>query len=99
MFTILFLDNRHRVIAFEELFTGTIDAASVYPREVVKLTLELHTAELTFTHNHPSCPPEPSASYKALTERLKAALALLDIRTLDHIVIGDNDTVCFAARG
>ena len=99
VFAALFLDNRHRVIGFEELFRGTIDAASVYPREVVKRALDLHAAALIFTHNHPSGVAEPSASDKALTQRLKAALALVDIRTLDHIVVGDHATVSFAERG
>lgn len=99
VFAALFLDNRHRVIAFEELFRGTIDAASVYPREVVKRALELNAAAIIFTHNHPSGLPEPSAADKSLTQRLKAGLALVDIRTLDHIVVGDCTTVSFAERG
>lgn len=98
VFAALFLDNRHRVIAFEELFRGTIDGASVHPREVVRRALHHNAAALILAHNHPSGVAEPSASDEAITRRLKDSLALVDIRVLDHFVIGD-DCVSFAERG
>ena len=97
-FCVLFLDTRHRVIAYEELFTGTIDGATVYPRVVCKRALELNAAALIIAHNHPSGIPEPSLADQAITRRLKDALALLDIRLLDHFVVGDK-AVSMAARG
>lgn len=99
VFAALFLDNRHRVLAFEELFQGTIDAASVYPREVVRRALTLNAAALIVAHNHPSGVAEPSRADETLTGRLRDALALVDIRLLDHFVIGDGETVSFAERG
>lgn len=99
VFACLFLDNRHRVIAFEELFRGTIDGASVPPREVVKRALQLNAAAVIFAHNHPSGVAEPSEADKRLTERLRDALGLLDIRVLDHFVVGDGSPVSFAERG
>ncbi len=99
VFACLFLDNRHRVIACEELFRGTIDGASVYPREVVKAALRHNAAAVIFGHNHPSGVGEPSRADERLTERLQAALALVDIRVLDHLVIGDGEPVSFAERG
>ncbi len=99
VFACLLLDNRHRVIAFEELFRGTIDAASVYPREVVKLALTRNAAALIVAHNHPSGVAEPSRADELLTRRLRDALALVDIRLLDHFVIGDGEAVSFAERG
>lgn len=99
VFACLLLDNRHRVIAFEEMFRGTIDAASVYPREVVKLALARNAAALIVAHNHPSGVAEPSRADETLTRRLKEALALVDIRLLDHFVIGDGEVVSFAERG
>jgi DNA repair protein RadC len=98
VFAALFLDQRHRVICFEELFTGTIDGASVYPREVVKKALQYNSAAIIFAHNHPSGVAEPSAADKHITQRLKDALALIDVRVLDHFVIGD-EVVSFAERG
>jgi DNA repair protein RadC len=98
VFAVLFLDNRHRVITYEELFTGTIDGASVHPREVVRRALAHNAAALIFAHNHPSGVAEPSAADAAITRRLKEALALIDVRVLDHIVIGD-DAVSLAERG
>lgn len=98
VFAVLFLDNRHRVIAYEELFTGTIDGASVHPREVVRRALAHNAAALIFAHNHPSGIAEPSAADAAITRRLKEALGLIDVRVLDHIVIGD-DAVSLAERG
>ncbi len=99
VFACLFLDNRHRVICFEELFTGTIDGASVHPREVLKRALHHNAAAVIFAHNHPSGVAEPSQADRSITQRLKQALSLIDIRILDHFVIGDSETVSFAERG
>ena len=99
VFACLFLDNKHRMIAFEELFRGTIDGASVYPREVVKQALSNNAAAVIFAHNHPSGIAEPSQADHNITQRLKSALELVDIRVLDHIVIGDGETVSFAETG
>ena len=100
VFACLFLDNRHRVIAFDELFTGTLDGASVHPREVVKRALTHNAAAVIFAHNHPSGVAEPSSADTSLTQHLKNALALVDIRVLDHIIIGDGEqTVSLAERG
>ncbi|MFO7705489.1 MAG: DNA repair protein RadC [Halopseudomonas sp.] len=99
VFACLFLDNQHRVIAFEELFQGTLDSASVYPREVLKRALSLNAAAVILTHNHPSGVAEPSQADQLLTRRLKEALALVDIRVLDHLVVGDGEPVSFAERG
>ncbi|HIQ07366.1 MAG TPA: JAB domain-containing protein [Thiotrichaceae bacterium] len=98
VFACIFLDNRHRVIEYEELFMGTIDSASVYPREVVKKVLGYNAAAIIFAHNHPSGIAEPSESDREITGRLKQALALIDVRVLDHFVIGD-EVVSFAERG
>ncbi|MCG6401471.1 RadC family protein [Vibrio fluvialis] len=98
-FYILFLDNQHRVIRDEVLFEGTIDAASVYPREVVKRALHHNAAALILAHNHPSGVAEPSQADRRITQRLTDALALVDIRVLDHFVVGDGDVVSFAERG
>ncbi|MBT8065319.1 MAG: DNA repair protein RadC [Xanthomonadales bacterium] len=99
VFACLFLDTRHRVIAFEELFHGTIDGATVYPRVVAEKALHHGAAALIAAHNHPSGISEPSLADQAITRRLKEALALLDIRLLDHFVIGDGRPVSLAARG
>ncbi len=99
VFACLFLDNRHRVIAFEELFRGTIDGASVHPREVVRHCLAHNAAAVIFAHNHPSGVAEPSAADRAITLRLRDALALVDIRVLDHFVIGSGDPTSLARRG
>ena len=99
VFACLFLDNRHRVIHFEEMFRGTIDGASVYPREVVKRALQLNAAAVILAHNHPSGVAEPSQADRNITRRLAEALALVDIRVLDHIVVGDGELVSFAERG
>ena len=98
VFAVLFLDQRHRVIRFDEMFRGTIDGASVYPREVVKKALEYNAAAVIFAHNHPSGVAEPSQSDERITQRLKEALGLVDIRVLDHFVVGD-EVVSFAERG
>ncbi len=99
VFACLYLDNQHRVLGFEELFRGTLDGASVYPREVVKAALKSNAAALIFAHNHPSGVAEPSAADRSLTQRLRAALALVDIRVLDHLVVGDGEAVSLAERG
>jgi DNA repair protein RadC len=99
VFACIYLDNQHRVLAFDELFRGTIDGASVYPREVVKAALKRNAAALILAHNHPSGVAEPSAADRQLTRRLKDALALVDIRVLDHVVVGDGETVSLAERG
>lgn len=99
VFGALFLDNRHRLIAFEKLFTGTIDGASVYPREVVKRALALNAGALILTHNHPSGDTEPSTADQSITRRLKAALALIDVRVLDHIVVSATATMSMSERG
>ncbi len=99
VFACLFLDTRHRVIAFEELFHGTIDGATVYPRVVAEKALQHGAAALIVAHNHPSGISEPSLADQAITRRLKDALALLDIRLLDHFVVGEGSPVSMAARG
>ncbi len=99
VFACLFLDNRHRVICFEELFRGTIDGATVHPREVVKTALAHNAAAVILAHNHPSGVAEPSRADEMLTRRLKDALALVDIRVLDHIVVGEGNAVSLAERG
>lgn len=98
VFAALFLDQRHRVICFEELFTGTIDGASVYPREVVKKALAYNAAAIIFAHNHPSGVAEPSQADRRITQKLTDALALVDIRVLDHFIVGE-EVVSFAERG
>lgn len=99
VFAIVYLDSRHRVIGFEELFRGTIDGASVHPREVVKQALAKNAAAVILTHNHPSGLAEPSQADELITRRLKEALALVDIRVLDHLVVGDAVCESFAERG
>ena len=99
VFACLLLDNRHRVIAFEELFRGTIDGASVHPREVVRLVIRFNAAAVILAHNHPSGVAEPSRADIQLTRRLTDALALVDVRVLDHVVIGEGDGVSLAERG
>jgi DNA repair protein RadC len=99
VFCCVYLDNRNRVIAFEELFRGTIDGASVHPREVVKEALARNAAAVILAHNHPSGIAEPSQADELITRRLKEALALVDIRVLDHLVVGDEVCESFAERG
>jgi DNA repair protein RadC len=99
VFACLLLDNRHRVIRYEELFRGTIDGASVHPREVVRLVLESNAAAVIFAHNHPSGLAEPSQADLRITQRLKDALALVDVRVLDHHIIGDGSGTSLAERG
>lgn len=99
VFAILLLDSQHRVIQFVELFRGTIDSASVYPREVVSLVLEKKAAAVIVCHNHPSGIAEPSQADRRITERLKNALSTIDASLLDHMVVGDREIVSFAERG
>jgi DNA repair protein RadC len=99
VFACLFLDNRHRVIEVEELFRGTIDGASVHPREVVRRALAHNAAAVIFAHNHPSGVAEPSGADERITRRLKEALALVDVRVLDHLIVGDGPIVSLAERG
>lgn len=99
VFACLFLDNQHHILEFEELFRGTIDGASVYPREVLKKALEYNAAAVIFAHNHPSGISEPSQADKQITDKLKQALNLVDIRVLDHFIIGDGVPYSFAEHG
>jgi len=99
VFTCLYLDNQHRVLAMEELFHGTIDGAAVYPREVVKRCLHNNAAAVIFAHNHPSGVAEPSQADIAITRRLREALNTVDVRVLDHVVVGHAEVVSFAERG
>jgi DNA repair protein RadC len=99
VFCCLFLDNRHRLIAFDELFRGTIDGASVHPREVVRQALHRNAAAVILAHNHPSGVAEPSQADELITLRLRDALALVDIRVLDHLIVGDTRCVSLAERG
>ncbi len=99
VFAALFLDSRHRALAFEELFRGTIDGAEVHPREIVRRALAHNAAAVIVGHNHPSGSREPSAADRAVTSQLKQSLALVDVRLLDHFVVGDGAAVSLAARG
>jgi len=98
VFACLFLDNKHRVIEYEELFRGTIDSASVHPREVLRRAIHHNAAAVIFAHNHPSGVAEPSQSDHRITDKLKDALGMVDVRVLDHFIIGD-DVVSFAEKG
>ncbi len=99
VFACLWLDNRHRMISLDELFRGTINGASVHPREVLRMALRRNAAAVILAHNHPSGIAEPSAADCRITETLRDALGLIDTRVLDHIVVGDGETVSFAERG
>ncbi|CAB3731670.1 hypothetical protein LMG1866_04692 [Achromobacter ruhlandii] len=99
VFAVLFMDTQHRLIEYAEMFRGTIDGASVYPRELVKEALRLNAAVVIVSHNHPSGNPEPSGADRALTQRLKEALGLVDVRVLDHVIVAGTDTTSFAERG
>lgn len=99
VFAVLFLDTRHRVIAFEEMFYGTLDGASVHPREVVRRALALSAAAVIVAHNHPSGVAEPSTADRHLTRQLTQALALVDIRLLDHFIVGDGEPASLAQLG
>jgi DNA repair protein RadC len=99
VFCCLHLDSRHRLIAFEELFRGTLDGASVHPREVLRHVMAHNSAALILAHNHPSGVAEPSRADELITQRLRDALALVDVRILDHIIVGDGSCLSFAERG
>lgn len=99
VFACLFLDNRHRVLAFEELFRGTLDGASVHPREVVRASLKHNAAAVILAHNHPSGVAEPSAADRNITHQLRDALQLVGVRVLDHLVVGAGEPTSMAARG
>lgn len=99
VFAVLFLDTQNRLVALEELFRGTLTQTSVYPREVVKTSLRLNAAAVIFAHNHPSGVPEPSRADENLTKVLKDALALVDVRVLDHVIVAGGASVSFAQRG
>jgi DNA repair protein RadC len=99
LFCCLFLDNRHRVLRFEPMFRGTIDGTSVYPREVVKEALAVNAAAVILAHNHPSGVAEPSQADERITRRLKSALELVDIRLLDHLIVGAGQATSLASRG
>ncbi len=99
VFGCLYLDNRHRVLAFEELFRGTVDGTSVHPREVVRACLQHNACAVIFAHNHPSGVAEPSVADRAITHELRDALRLVGVRVLDHLVIGNGEPVSMAARG
>jgi DNA repair protein RadC len=99
VFACLFLDSRHRVIVYEELFRGTIDGASVHPREVIRKVIETGAAAVILAHNHPSGVAEPSQADMKITQRLKDALSLIDVRLLDHFIVGDGQGTSLAERG
>ncbi len=99
VFGVVYLDAQHRMIRFEELFRGTLSQTSVYPREVVRQALACHAAAVILAHNHPSGVAEPSRADEYLTTTLKSALQLVDVRVLDHLVVGQADVVSFAERG
>jgi DNA repair protein RadC len=99
VFAVLLLDNRHRVIRYVELFRGTIDGASIHPREVVRLVLSANAAAVILAHNHPSGVAEPSQADLRITQRLRDALALVDVRVLDHVIVGEGAGVSLAERG
>ncbi|MGE0373520.1 MAG: DNA repair protein RadC [Gammaproteobacteria bacterium] len=99
LFAVAFLDVRHRLIGFDTLFSGTLDSAPVYPREVVKAALTRNAAAVLFAHNHPSGDSEPSQADRVLTTRLRDALALVEVRVLDHLVVGADEVTSFAERG
>ncbi|MDF2183069.1 DNA repair protein RadC [Neptuniibacter sp. CAU 1671] len=99
VFACLFLDNRHRVLRYEELFFGTLTAAAVYPREIARRALQLNAAAVILAHNHPSGVAEPSLADQQITRQIKDALGLLEVRLLDHMVIGEGEAVSLAERG
>lgn len=99
VFAIVFMNTKHRVLAYEPMFKGTLDATAVYPRVVVQRALELNAGAVIFSHQHPSGCTEPSSADRVLTDRLKAALALIDVRVLDHIIVGQGTPYSFAESG
>ena len=98
-FRVMYLDNQHGLIKMKEMFRGTINSAKIYPREVVKAALHFNAAAVILTHNHPSGKKEPSPSDREITRDLAAALDLVDVRVIDHIIVGGNDTFSFAQNG
>lgn len=99
VFAVMFMDTRHRLIAFEELFQGSIDSATVHVREIVKAALKHNAAAVILSHNHPSGNPEPSGADRAITKTIKQASGLVDVRILDHVIVGGNEAVSFVQRG
>jgi len=99
VFAVMFLDSQQRLLKLEEMFRGTLTQTSVYPREVVKRALDLHAGAVVLAHNHPSGAAEPSRADEYLTQTLKSALALIDVRVLDHLIVGRSEVVSFAERG
>jgi len=99
VFAVLFLDTQHRLIAFEEMFRGTLSQTSVYPREVIQRALALNAGAVLLAHNHPSGVAEPSRADEFLTQQLQSALALVDVRVLDHLVVAREGITSFAERG
>ena len=99
VFACIFLDNRHQIICYRELFFGTIDGASVHPREIIRQVLQHNAAAVIFAHNHPSGIADPSAADEQITRRLTTALNQLDVRVLDHIIVGNGETVSLAEQG
>lgn len=99
VFAILLLDNQHRVLTYQELFRGTLNAVNVYPREIVKLSLQYNAGALILVHNHPSGEPEPSRADRAITQKLKLALDLVDVQVLDHLIVAGTQVVSMAERG
>ncbi len=99
VFAVMLMDSKHCLIEYVELFQGTIDQAAVYPREVVKLAMQHNAAAMIISHNHPSGNPDPSRADEMLTKRLQDALALVDVRVLDHIIVAGNDTASVGERG
>lgn len=99
LFIVIFLDNQNGVLCYEILFQGTIDGAAVYPREIVKAVLVNNAAAVILAHNHPSGTPEPSFADQKITDRVIKALETIDVKVLDHLVVGGTETVSFAERG
>lgn len=99
VFAVIFLDSQHRVLAYEQMFFGTLDSAAVHPREVVRRCLELNAGAVILAHNHPSGVPDPSPADRAITDRLSQALALVEVKVLDHLVVGGTQIASFAERG
>lgn len=99
VFAVIFLDNRHRLIEYRELFRGTVDNTTVYPREIAKEALARNAAAVILAHDHPSGVPEPSDADRLITRRVRDALELLDVRVLDHLVVGGDEIVSLASRG
>ncbi|WP_392432208.1 DNA repair protein RadC [Yersinia sp. HM-2024] len=99
VFSVLLLDNQHRVLTYQELFRGTLNAVNVYPREIVKLSLQYNAGALILVHNHPSGEPEPSWADREITQRLKLALDLVDVQVLDHLIVAGTQVVSMAERG